>query len=64
MIETTNYYILAEMCFSNIWDGRDVNNELKALSQSVLSNYYGKDYEDDYIETPVVMERYNAEGEN
>lgn len=64
MVETTNYYILAEMCFANIWDGKDVNKELKSLSEQVLANYYGKDYTDDYIETPVVQEQYNAEGEN
>ena len=64
MVETTNYYILAEMCFSNIWSGEDVNKELKALSETVLRNYYGKDYENEYIETPEVLESYNSVGEN
>ena len=64
MVETTNYYILAEMCFCNVWDGKDVNEELKAFSESILQNYYGRDFVHETIETPVVYESYNAEGEN
>lgn len=64
MVETGNYYILAEMCFSNIWDGEDVNKELKQLSETVLRNYYGKDFENVPIETPEVTESYNQVGEN
>ena len=64
MVETSNYYILAEMCFSNIWNGRDVNAELKNLSESVLRAYYGKDFTQETIETPQVIENYNAVGEN
>ena len=64
MVETTNYYIIAEMCFSNIWDGCDVNEELKNLSETVLRNYYGRDFVNEEIPTPEVTENYNAEGEN
>ena len=64
MVETGNYYILAEMCFSNIWDGEDVNKELKQLSETVLKNYYGNDYENIPLETPEVLENYNSVGEN
>ena len=64
MVETTNYYILAEMCFSNIWEGRDVNEELKSLAESVLRNYYGNDFTLETIETPEVVENYNAQDEN
>ncbi|MBR3638464.1 MAG: extracellular solute-binding protein [Lachnospiraceae bacterium] len=64
MVETTNYYILAEMCFCNIWDGKDVNDELRSLSESILKNYYGRDFVHEKIETPQVTENYNAEDEN
>ena len=64
MVETANYYILAEMCFSNIWDGEDVNKELKNLSETVLRNYYGRDFENEEIPTPEVVENYNAQDEN
>ena len=64
MVETTNYYILVEMCFANIWDGRDVNDELKSLSESVLRNYYGNDFVNETIETPEIVENYNAQDEN
>lgn len=64
MVETGNYYILAEMCFSNIWDGEDVNAELKKLSETVLRNYFGKDFENVPIETPEVTENYNSVGDN
>ena len=64
MVETTNYYILAEMCFSNIWDGEDVNKELKALAESVMRSVYGNEFALESIDTPEVSENYNAQSEN
>ena len=64
MVETSNYYMLVEMCFSNVWDGKDVNAELKSLSESVLRNYYGADFSHETIETPEVLENYNDIGDN
>ena len=64
MVETTNYYILAEMCFSNIWDGEDVNKELKALAESVMRSVYGNDFSLESIDSPEVSENYNAQSEN
>ena len=64
MVETTNYYILAEMCFSNIWDGEDVNAELKSLAESVMRSVYGNEFTLENIQTPEVSENYNAQDEN
>ena len=64
MVETTNYYILAEMCFSNIWDGEDVNKELKALAESVMRSVYGNEFSLESIDSPEVSENYNAQSEN
>lgn len=64
MVETTNYYILAEMCFSNIWDGEDVNTECRDLAESVMRSVYGSDFKLETIPTPEVSENYNAQNEN
>lgn len=64
MVETTNYYILAEMCFANIWDGEDVNVELKDLAQTVMRSVYGEEIALETIPTPDIIENYNAQDEN
>ncbi len=58
IVENSNYWILAEMCYTNIWDGRDVNAELMALSAQVKKEISGEEVNELKLDTPVVTESY------
>ncbi len=50
MIETSNFWIQLEIAYTNIWDGNDVNDTLKALSEQILSQVAGEAVTEEYIE--------------
>lgn len=54
MIETSNFWILLENCFTKVWDGEDANTELKSLSEQIMTQLTGEAYEEEEIETPEV----------
>lgn len=54
LIETSNFWILLENCFTNVWSGENANNELKALSEQIMTQLTGESYEEEYIEDPQV----------
>ena len=58
IVENSNYWILAEMCYTNIWDGNDVNAELMSLSSQVKKEISGEETNESPLETPVVTESY------
>lgn len=61
IVENSNYWILAELCYTNIWDGKDVNEELRNLSAQVKKEISGETMTEEYIETPVITESYIAD---
>lgn len=58
IVENSNYWILAELCYTNIWDGGDVNTELMNLSSQVKKEISGTEVSETKLETPVVTESY------
>lgn len=58
IVENSNYWILAELCYTNIWDGGDVNEELLNLSAQVKKEISGTEVNEQELETPVVSESY------
>lgn len=58
IVENSNYWILAELCYTNIWDGGDVNAELMALSAQIKKEIYGEEVNELKLDTPVVTESY------
>ena len=61
IVESSNYWILAEMCYTNIWNGGDVNTELMDLSAQVKEEISGEEVNETGLETPVVTESYIQE---
>lgn len=61
IVENSNYWILAELCYTNIWDGGDVNAQLMALSSQVKKEITGEEVSELQLETPVVTESYIVE---
>ena len=52
MIETSNFWVELEITFARIWDGGDANRDLKALSEKIMSQVVGGQYEEEYIDVP------------
>ena len=49
MIETSNYWVKLEVAFSKIWDGENANAILKQLSEEIMTQVTGEDYEEEYL---------------
>ncbi len=58
IVENSNFWILAELCYTNIWNGGDVNAELMDLSSQVKKEISGEEVNELKLETPVVTESY------
>ena len=65
MIETSNFWVELEIVFAKIWDGEDANNDLKSLSEQIMGQVIGGEYEETYIDVPVesTEEEYEDEPE-
>ena len=50
MIETSNFWVLLERVFSQVWNGTDANDALKELSEQIMQQVTGREYEEVYIE--------------
>ncbi len=64
MIETSNFWVELEIAFAKIWEGDDANDDLKALSEKIMSQVVGGEYVEEYIDVPEeVTEEYEDETE-
>lgn len=50
MIETSNFWVELEIAFAQIWDGADVNDRLRELSEQIMTQVTGEPYEESVIE--------------
>lgn len=53
LMATSNYWLLAEIAFANIWSGKNVNTEVKNLSEQIKGQVTGVTISEDYIDVPV-----------
>ena len=61
MIETSNFWVGLEIAFARIWGGADANDELRALSEQIMSQVLGEAYTEEYIDVPVPVEETEEE---
>lgn len=52
MMATSNFWVQLEIAYTNIWDGKDVNDTLRALSEQIKSQVTGEAVTEEYIEEP------------
>lgn len=52
MMATSNYWLQAEITFSNVWAGKNVSEQLKQLSEQIKEQVTGMDISEDYIDLP------------
>ena len=50
MVETSNFWVELEIAFSQIWDGADVNDRLRSLSEQIMTQVTGAPYTETVIE--------------
>lgn len=53
MLETSNFWVQLEICFTDIWNGADVNASLKALSEQIKTQVTGSEYTEEPIPDPI-----------
>lgn len=63
MIETSNFWVELEIAFAKIWDGEDANEDLRLLSEKIMSQVTGKEYTEEPIDVPEEESRESEEGE-
>lgn len=49
MLETSNFWASLEMLFASVWDGADVNEGLRALSEQMMLQITGEEYREEPI---------------
>ncbi|MCL2254827.1 MAG: extracellular solute-binding protein [Lachnospiraceae bacterium] len=49
MIETSNFWIWLEITFARIWEGADANEQLRKLSEQIMSQVTGAPYSEEII---------------
>ncbi len=52
MLETSNFWVQLEGAFSEIWNGADANEELRALSETMKEQVIGQEYDEEYLDEP------------
>ena len=62
VVESSNFWVELEMCFTNIWLGDDANSTLKRLSEQIKKQVTGEDVVEEYIEVIEEVETYEDEG--
>lgn len=61
MIETSNFWIELEILFAKVWNGEDINDLVRGLSEKMMTQVLGEPYTEEYIEVP--DEAVEEEGE-
>jgi len=61
MIETSNFWIQLEILFSKVWNGENINDLVRGLSEQMMTQVLGEPFVEEYIEEP--KEEVLEEGE-
>ena len=52
MIETSNFWLQLEILFAKVWNGEDINDLVRGLSEQMMTQVLGEPYTEEYIELP------------
>ena len=56
MMVTSNLWVQLEVTFAEVWNGANVSRSMQQLSELIMSQISGTEYEEEYIEEPVEEE--------
>jgi len=54
LMAASNYWLMAEITFANVWSGKSVSKEMQSLSEQIKMQVTGLDVIEDYIEMPTI----------
>ena len=54
LLETSNFWVGLEICFSKVWDGEDANEQIRTLSEQIKTQLEGITVEETLLEDPKV----------
>lgn len=57
LMAASNYWLMAEITFANVWSGKSVSKEMQSLSEQIKMQVTGLDVIEDYIEMPTTGEQ-------
>lgn len=63
MMETSSFWVHLEIAFANIWQGADINETLRSLSEQVMTQVTGEEYKEEVLPTPVLEEETEESGD-
>lgn len=52
MIETSNFWVQLEILFAKVWNGENMNDLVRTLSEQMMTQVTGQPYTEEYIEEP------------
>ena len=55
MLETANLWIYLEIAFTDVWNGADANDTLRALSEQIMTQIAGESYTEKKISDPPLV---------
>ena len=61
MLETSNFWVKLEAAFSEIWNGADANEKLRTLSEEIMIQVTGEDYQEPYLEETAAKQEETEE---
>lgn len=61
MLETSNFWVKLEAAFSEIWNGADANEKLRTLSEEIMTQVTGEDYQESYLEETAAKQEETEE---
>ena len=56
MMVTSNLWVQLEVTFAEVWNGEGVSKSLQSLSEMIMSQINGAEYEEEFIDEPVEEE--------
>ncbi|MBQ7065853.1 MAG: extracellular solute-binding protein [Lachnospiraceae bacterium] len=63
MMETSSFWVHLEIAFANIWQGADINETLRNLSEQVMTGVTGTEYKEEILPTPILEEETEQESD-
>lgn len=54
LLETSNFWVGLEICFSKVWDGEDANEQIRTLSEQIKTQLEGITVEETPLDDPQV----------
>lgn len=63
LMNMSNFWMQTEIAYTKIWSGEDASTVWKELSEQIMTQVTGEQYEEEYIEPPVETQMQVDEGE-